>query len=92
MGLIAYLRRRWLSTGFTVLLSGSAINIWIQDGGKALIVIAAVSVGLVLVIAAEFLLSGYHVAKHSLVYQHELPRVARGIRALEANRHKESHQ
>jgi hypothetical protein len=60
-----FLRRHRLRLAVTAVLTGLALNVWVQDGTWPLLVVLAAVVGYLLVLGSVGYVTGSQVVKHS---------------------------
>jgi hypothetical protein len=65
MSVLRAARRHRLALLVTVVLGGLAVNVWVQDGGKAFLVVMVGVVGCLLVVGSVAWLTGAQVVRHS---------------------------
>lgn len=59
------LRRNWLQALAVVVLPVLALNVWVQDGRTAFLIVLAATVGCLLVMGAVGWVTGAQVVKHA---------------------------
>lgn len=60
-----FARRHWPAILTAAVMTGLAINVWVQDGGWVLVLIGGASIGCTVVVLATAGASGHLVVKHS---------------------------
>jgi hypothetical protein len=80
------IRRRWRGLSVTAVFTLLSVNVYVHEGLFPLLIIAGAGAGALLLVAVEFLGSGYAVAYHAKTEQQRIAEIHAARRQKELTR------